>query len=192
MLAFLLMTLEEEEQNRILALWQRYGTALVRYARRELGTASSCRDAEYMVSEAFERLMIRYERYGGRTDEQIKGLLLRIVANLCRDEHRRRKRIEITSLYEEAQDVMRPQNGTEMADPTPEELVVSEDNLRRMKEVFRSLPPIYRDVIEMKLLEELSDREIARELGIAEGTVRQRLSRARKAVIQKWEAEDDD
>ena len=190
MLAFLLMTLEEEEQNRILALWQRYGTALVRYARRELGAASSCRDAEDMVSEAFERLMVRYELYGGRTDEQIKGLLLRIVANLCRDEHRRRKRIEITSLNEEAQDVMRLENGAR--DPTPEELVVSEDNLRRMKAVFRSLPPIYRDVIEMKLLEELSDREIARELGIAEGTVRQRLSRARKAVIQKWEAEDND
>ena len=76
MIELLLMTLEAEERNRVLALWQDHGPSLVRYARRELGPLSD--DAEDVVSDAFERLMIHYERYGDRTDEQIKGLFLKV------------------------------------------------------------------------------------------------------------------
>ena len=74
----ILMTLDDAEQNRVLALWRANGGALVRYARRELGPGAAD-EAEDVVSDAFERLMIHYERYGGRTDEQMKGLLMRMV-----------------------------------------------------------------------------------------------------------------
>ena len=42
----------------------------------------------------------------------------------------------------------------------------------------------------MRLIEDMTNREIAEELGIPETVVRQRLSRARKTVAAKWEEEE--
>ena len=61
MFSILLITLTEEEQNRVLALWQENGAALVRYARNELEVPERQDEAEDIVSEAFERLMTHYE-----------------------------------------------------------------------------------------------------------------------------------
>ena len=67
---------------------------------------------------------------------------------------------------------------------------MSEDNIRRMKAMIRSLTPALRDVLEMRLIEERTNGEIAEELGIPESVVRQRFSRARKALKNKWEEEE--
>ena len=188
MIELFLMTLEAEERNRVLALWQENGPSLVRYARKELGPMAD--EAEDIVSDAFERLMIHFERYGDRTDEQMKGLLLRMVRNLCMDAHRKRRRISgaITTTEEDTADWT-----DTVADPleqTAEELVISEDNIRRMKALIRSLSPALRDVLEMRLIENMTNREIAEELGIEESVVRQRISRARRTIAAEWEEEE--
>ena len=186
MFSILLMTLDEGGQNRILALWQKNGAALVHYALKELGSPIRQDDAEDIVSEAFEKLMTNYERYGGRTDEQMKGLLFRIVRNLCMDTHRREKRVFTDTFDAEgACDLI-----ADPAEPSPEELVISDENVRRMKAVFRSLSPALRDVLEMKLNEEMTDAEIARELNITKDIVQHRLSRARKQVRIRWEEQE--
>ena len=188
MFDILLMILEEEERNRILALWQKNGSALVHYARKELGPAGD--DAEDVVSEAFERLMIHYDRYGTRTDEQMNGLLLRMVRNLCMDAHRKRNQVSAVFPISEIDAEDLTEDVTDPGEQTPEEFVVSDDNVRRMKAVIRSLTPALKDVLEMRLIEDMTNREIAEELGIPETVVRQRLSRARKNVAAKWEEEE--
>ncbi len=189
MIELLLMTLEAEERNRVLALWQDHGPSLVRYARKELGPMSD--EAEDVVSDAFERLMIHYERYGDRTDEQIKGLLLRMVRNLCMDAHRKRKRISGAITTTEADIADWKDSVADPLEQTAEEVVISEDNIRRMKALIRSLSPALRDVLEMRLIEDMTNREIAEELGIEESIVRQRISRARKTIAVKWEEEEN-
>ena len=89
------MTLSEEGRNRVLSLWQEYCAALLRYAKKELGHPAPYGEAEDIVSDAFERLMIHYERYENLTDEQIKSLLIRTVRNLSVDAYRRRKRLPV-------------------------------------------------------------------------------------------------
>ena len=177
-------SLTDMERNRILNLWQEHGAALVLYARRKLGSDSG--EAEDIVHDAFEKLMIRYEQYGGLGDEQMKGLLFRIVTNRCTDRQR--------SLRFAAQ-IPPEEEGWEenLADPagrSPEDFVVSEDNIRRMKSVIRSLPPVLREPLEMKIFEDLTTGEIAGELGITEEAVRQRLSRGRAQVRILWEEEE--
>ena len=188
MIPILLMTFGDKEQDRIRTLWQECGTALVRLAEKELGSAAR-QDAEDIVGDAFERLMVRYERYAGLKDEQMKSLLLRTVKNLCVDAYRRGKHESY---------VPDPPDGEDGEDfpadprqPTPEEYVVSEDNIRRMKEIIRSLSPVLRDALEMKLIEDMTNREIAEELGVPESVVRQRISRARKTVRSRWEEEEN-
>lgn len=190
MFAILLMTLSDDEQNRVRILWQENGSALVLYARKELGLSVSSDEAEDIVSEAFAQLMTHYERYGDRTDAQMKGLLFRIVRNLCMDAHRRRKRSSTVSSDAEFIPDEEKDSFVLIMDPSPEDLLISEENIRRMKAIFRSLSPALREVLEMKLNEEMTDGEIAKELHITKHIVQQRLARARKAVRIKWEAEE--
>ena len=191
MFSIVFMTLSDEGQNRVLALWRGNGAALVRYARNELGASVSWDEAEDIVSEAFEKLMTCYERYGDQTEEQMKGLLFRIVRNLCMDTHRRRKRVSAVSSDAEFIPAEEKDSFELIMDPSPEDLLISEENVRRMKAIFRSLSPALRDVLEMKLNEEMTDGEIARELHISKRLVQQRLSRARKIVRIRWEAEEN-
>lgn len=188
------MTLSEEGRNRVLSLWQEYCAALLRYAKKELGQPAPYGEAEDIVSDAFERLMIHYERYENLTDEQIKSLLIRTVRNLSVDAYRRRKRLPVPLSDPDGEDApdspLRNQEGQMPDERTPEEVVVSEDNIRRMKAMIRSLSPALRDVLEMRLIEERTNREIAEELGIPESVVRQRFSRARKTLKAKWEEEE--
>ena len=79
-----------------------------------------------------------------------------------------------------------------VSDRNPEEIVISEDSVRRMQKIFLSLSPGLREVLEMKLNEEMTDEEIAEELRITVSGVRTRLARARKQVRIKWEAEEDE
>ena len=48
--------------------------------------------------------------------------------------------------------------------------------------LIRTLPPLYRQVLELKLLLEWTDREMARYLGLSEGQVRTRIWRGRKLL----------
>ncbi len=192
MFVLLLMTLSDDEQSRVRILWQDNGSALVRYARKELGPSVSqaADEAEDIVSEAFAQLMTHYERYGSRTEAQMKGLLFRIVRNLCMDAHRRRKKVSVISSDAEFIPDEEKDSFALIMDPSPEDLLISEENIRRMKAIFRSLSPALREVLEMKLNEEMTDGEIAKELHITKHIVQQRLARARKAVRIKWEAEE--
>ncbi len=191
MISILYMTLSESGRRRVQSLWQETCAVLLRYAKKELGPDFTPGEAEDLVSDAFERLMLHYERYEDLRDEQVKSILMRTVRNLAVDAYRRRKRLPVPlsdSGGEDREDADPP-----LRDPderTPEEIVVSEDNIRRMKEMIRSLTPALRDVLEMRLIGERTNGEIAEELGIPEAVVRQRFSRARKALKSKWEEEE--
>ena len=50
--------------------------------------------------------------------------------------------------------------------------------------VIRAMPETYRAALEMKFLQERTDREIAQALHLSEGAVRVRISRGR-ALLQK-------
>ncbi len=194
------MTLSEEGQNRVLSLWQESCAALLRYAKKELGQTAPTGEAEDIVSDAFELLMIHYERYENLTDEQIKSILIRTVRNLAVDAYRRRKHLpmplsdpggEDDSDFPPGPEEERLSQELPPELCSPEEIVVSEDSIRRMKAMIRSLSPALRDVLAMRLIEERTNREIAEELGIPETAVRKRFSRARKALILKWEEEEN-
>ena len=72
---------------------------------------------------------------------------------------------------------------------TPEALIISESNIEHIKEIIQSLPPIQRDILQMKILEEQSYPDIAKELKITENAARQRFKRAREDVIRKLKEE---
>ena len=183
-----LTLLPEGERDRIGRLWAEYGSALIRFSYDRLGGAATYKDAEDIVSEAFIRLIEHFERYEGRTDGQMKALLLRTCSNLCIDEYRRGKKIEFSALGDEEDGPAFPENEP----PAPEDLVLSEEAVARLKRIVQSLEGKYREVLEMKILEDLPDADIAGELGIPKATMQTRLMRARRLVIEKWKEGDSE
>jgi len=81
------------------------------------------------------------------------------------------------------------------AAPAQESLVPLEKEveLKLMREAIikyiNQLSPSYRQIIAMKWIHNLTYKEMAGELGVTEGVIRQRLFRAREAIKQKLLAE---
>ena len=69
--------------------------------------------------------------------------------------------------------------------PTPEELVTQSDWRQRIHLLIDTLPEELRDPLLLSMTEELKSHEIADVLGVPEGTVRNRLFRARQLLKQK-------
>ncbi|MFD0695087.1 RNA polymerase sigma factor [Paenibacillus sp. GCM10027628] len=80
---------------------------------------------------------------------------------------------------------------TKEAAPSAEHLVPLEKEveLKLMREAIikyiNQLSPSYRQIIAMKWIHNLSYKDMAIELGVTEGVIRQRLFRAREAIKQK-------
>ena len=185
-----LMTLPPEGQDRFLLLWETVRENLVKYVRMKLNGVPTYKDCEDIVEDTFVRVMEQYERYHDKPDEEIKAILIRTCDNLCRNEKTRSRRIGFVPLSADG-------DGGEIGEAslsgeevmTPEDLVMSGSNTEHIKVIIRSIPPIQRDILQMKILEEQSYPDIAKELKITENAARQRFRRAREDVIRKLKEE---
>ena len=61
---------------------------------------------------------------------------------------------------------------------SPEQALVREEDVGKVKASFHALPPLYKSVIWLAVVEELPHAQIAKVLGIPEGTCRSRLHNA--------------
>jgi RNA polymerase sigma-70 factor (ECF subfamily) len=97
--------------------------------------------------------------------------LYRIAVNTCLD-YKRKSRLERFKKGSAIED--RPS-----AEPSPERLYESIENVQTIQAAFQKLPENLRFPIILKEIESLSYEEIAQVLHIAVGTVKSRISRAR-------------
>ena len=75
-------------------------------------------------------------------------------------------------------------------EPTPETLLMSTENRRRLRGAIQQLPPGYRLVLVLHDMEELSDEDIAEITGLRPGAIRVRLHRARLFVRKELAKQD--
>src|SRR5712692_3550859 len=146
---------------------QRYQEVVFRTAYVITGSAA---DAEDAAQEGFVKAFGAIGRF--RPGAPLRPWLLRIVANEARNRVRssgRRHRLELR-LSED----FRPGD----AAPSPEAVVVATDERRRLLALVNGLGEEDRLVIAGRYLLELNGEETAAALGIPEGTVKSRLSRA--------------
>jgi RNA polymerase sigma-70 factor (ECF subfamily) len=146
---------------------QRYQEVAFRTAYVVTGSAA---DAEDAAQEGFVKAYRAIGRF--RPGAPLRPWLLRIVANEARNRVRssgRRHRLEL-----QLTDDFRPGD----AAPSPEAVVVASDERRRLLGLVNALGEEDRLVIASRYLLELDGQETAAALGIPEGTVKSRLSRA--------------
>jgi RNA polymerase sigma-70 factor, ECF subfamily len=145
----------------------------------------SSADAEDAVQDAYMRAYRALHQLEGA---DIKPWLLTIVRNVCyRRLQERRRGGNVISLDEALGPrpvaAARPSDFASK-DPNPEQAAISASDHAMLREAIGALPPVFREVIVLRELEELSYREIANIIGAPVGTVMSRLSRARVELRQ--------
>lgn len=142
---------------------------------RLMGEPAAAADA---AQEAF---ISAYRRIDSYRDGSFRAWLLKIAANQCYDEFRRRKRRPTVSFEETAGDdeSLLP---IPSADETPEQAVERAETAQAIQRCLMALPPDQRAVVVLSDVEGFDYQSVADQVGSALGTVKSRLSRARAAL----------
>ena len=138
-------------------------------------------NAQDVVQDAYLRAFRFFDGFRG---EQARPWLLGIVRNSCftwmKDKQRAGEQVE----FDEERDAGVDDPDLRRAADNPETLLMQKLERAQINKAIEDLPPLFREVIVLRELEELSYEEIAQCAAIPLGTVMSRLSRAR-AMLRK-------
>lgn len=158
------------------ALVRRHQERVFRFVLRLCGTRD---EALELTQETF--MKAHQALPGWRPEAQFRTWLFSIARNATLDVLRRRQRVTFVPFDEAAPDAA----AAHLPDPTarPDERCADRQRIALLDRVLRQLPAEQREILWLRELEEMSYGEIAASLGIAEGTVKSRLARARAAAL---------
>lgn len=139
-------------------------------------------DAEDLVQETLVRALPALARFEGRA--RLSTYLVRALGNLWKNRLRSRSRSRFVEWFrarrgDEAEDA-----GWEppARDPSPQERLEAGEQATMIRQAVSRLEPTRRWTLLLREVEGMSYEEIARTTGVAVGTVRSRLSRAREEL----------
>ncbi|MCS6929002.1 MAG: RNA polymerase sigma factor [Saprospiraceae bacterium] len=130
--------------------------------------ASSRDEAMDLLHESFIKIFQNIHRY--QTQTSLVGWMRTIVVNTCIDHHRKNLRRRTEDLEET------------YALPTQDPDIFSHLSEKEILEAVQQLPPAYRAVFNLYVVEGYSHREIAEALQITESTSRSNLLKARNKL----------
>lgn len=140
-----------------------------------LSLTRSHHDAEEIAQTVFLKTWRRLKTFRG--EASLSTWLYRLTRNACTDHLRQnRKRSGDRSL--EDPDLAPLANQA----PMPQEIMEQRELQQALMDAMEKLPEESRTVLLLREVEGFTYREIAQDLGLSEGTVKSRLSRARRAL----------
>lgn len=162
------------------ALFERYEGKMFQVAMRVLRHHE---DAEDALQQAFKSAFVHLTSFQGQS--RFSTWLTRIVINEALMLFRKRRPGHIS--VERNMTVEGEEVALELEDTaaTPEERCRAQELHGVLNEAIRELKPSYRDVVQLREIEELSTGKTAKALGLTGGTVKTRVFRARHALRQK-------
>ena len=163
------MTTEERPAARVW-LWAK--DAMLREALRILRNEA---DAEDAVGDAMERIVKNEAKFSALSRNETVSLAVIYVRNTAINLYNanRRRPLPLEELPEDVD-----------FSGSPEEETIAKDAEARLLALIEAMPPAYRDPLLLKVKYEMDIGEIAAVLGIRNGTVRTRLSRARSWLMK--------
>ncbi len=160
----------EEDKLKFERLYNDY-RSLMKYVAKE-----KLRD-EYLAEDAVHEAFIKLTRYIKDVDEndrhKTKSFVVIIVKSVCVDMLRKQKQDKSFGL-EEIDNMGYVENDS-----------FKNIELQDVYSVIESLSDTYREIIELKVFYDLSDKEIADIVGIDNAAVRKRLQRGREILRKK-------
>jgi RNA polymerase sigma factor (sigma-70 family) len=170
---------EDRALDRLIARWER---PLLAFAWRYLRNTEDARD---LVAETFVRLYRQRERL--RADTNLSAWLFTTLANLCRNQHRWRKRHPTTSLESTGSGadglttpVIEPVENT----ASPDAALLQKEAWQALEAAINQLPHELKTSLFLYHFDHLSYREIGDITGCQARGVETRLYRAKQALRQ--------
>ena len=147
-------------------------------------------DAEEVSQEALLKVFENFDQL--REAERLKAWVFRIARNACL---MKRRRSVFAPTVELSLEELLPDHGHEGemrlqipdSGVLPEQAVLAGELRRAMGAAIRELPEIYRAVVLLRDVEELTTAETARILDLGEDAVKSRLHRARLQIRKRLE-----
>jgi RNA polymerase sigma-70 factor (ECF subfamily) len=141
-------------------------------------------DAEDAVQECYLRAVRHFDTLRGA--EEVKPWLFAILRNVCRVEFGRRSRVllyDVNSEPDNLKDIIPLWSG---AQESPETETLRKLDAETIRGLVAALPDVFREVIVLREVQDLSYREIATIVGAPLGTVMSRLARGRTMLRDAW------
>jgi RNA polymerase sigma-70 factor (ECF subfamily) len=163
---------QEGDRDAFRVLFETYQDRAYSIAYHFSGDESVARD---MTQQVFLKLFGSIGQF--RFNSEFSTWLYRLVANVCMDEHRRRRRFIPWGSDTEIYHLVERSTGEDYA--RRRELGAS------IRRAITELKPKLRMVILLKYFEELSYEEMAQALGCSPGTIASRLNRGHQMLARK-------
>ena len=160
----------EQDQRRFTKLYKAYEKKVYLTALRFLGNPTQAEDA---AQQTWVQLLRSWERVCALSWSQTGGYVATVAKNAALDVLRVERQAESF-----------PENW----DPPAQE--EHQEEYAYLISLIRALPENYRRILELKCVQELSNREIARRLKIKESTVASRVMRGRAMLRECLERRD--
>ncbi len=178
-------TVRQDEASDAADLIERYGDLVYRLSVRLTGDREEARD---LAQDACIRIIKGAASFRG--EASLKTWVCRVVVNCHRNRQRWWRRLKRGRTISIEEPIGAPSGerevplGETLADPAPgvERLAAGAETRRRLETELGRLPTEQRAAIVMREVEGMSYAEIALAQGVAEGTVKSRIARAREAL----------
>lgn len=159
----------EEDRERFTLLYDAHEKRIYAIALKVLGDPTRAEDA---AQQAWLQVLRNWERVNALDWDAAAKYLAVAAKNAALDLLKKEK--WTTSMPEE------------WDPPAPE---ADQGEYERLVSLILSMPEAYRRILELKFVEEESNREIARRLGLKESTVSTKIHRGRKLLLDAMERE---
>lgn len=140
-------------------------------------------DADEITVNVFSKVLSKLDLYD--PNFEFKTWVLTIAQNTIIDFWRKKARENETSsdaLHEVKNEFAK----------SPEELLISEEEQKKILKIVTSLDTQYQDIIRLRFFEEKSIKEISEELGISISNTKVRIMRSKKVLAQVLKENDFD
>lgn len=156
-------------------------TLMRKHGNEVLRTAYSYVKDKFTAEDIFQEVFIKvYKNLESFRDESdIKTWIIRITINTAKDYLKSAYSRKVVPMMEFKEDQLVSDNDFEE--------IENRDRDEQVKKTVMSLPEQYREVLLCVYYHDMSVADTAKSLGIAEGTVKSRLSRARDMMKNKLE-----
>ncbi|MHC9087813.1 RNA polymerase sigma factor [Tenacibaculum sp. IMCC1] len=136
-------------------------------------------DAEDITIQTFSKAFDRIETFD--ENYQFKTWLITISKNVYIDCLRKKK----STIYTQTTEEQEKEVYAVVDDaPSPEDKIITEQNLAKLLKDIKKLKPKYQDVINLRYFQELSYKEISEQIGEPINNVKVKLLRAKKLLAE--------
>ena len=160
-------------------LMRQYGNDVLRTAYMYVKDVHT---AEDIFQDVFIKVNQKLSTFEGNSS--IKTWIIRITINTCKDYLKSAWNRRVVPMMEYQEDAI--------VSESDYDIVEKQDTNQLVKKTVMSLPEKYRDIVLCVYFQEMTVTEAANALGIAEGTAKSRLSRARLRLKEVLEGRISD